>query len=117
MAEQDKASEWEQKWSQLVAKVWDDPALKKRLLADPATVLKENGLEMAPGLQVKMVENTPSVVHLILPAKPTSEELSEEELSSVAAGHCHGCRGCRGCGGCHHSRGCEGCRGCRRCDD
>jgi hypothetical protein len=116
--------DFEYEWSQLVAKAWDDPAFKQRLLADPAAVLKENGLKVPAGVQVKVVENTDKVVHLTLPAKPSPAELSEEELHRAAGGHCGGggcercrcggCERCRGCGGCERCRGCERC-GCERC--
>jgi hypothetical protein len=103
--------EWGKGWGKLIARAWADEGLKKRLLADPAQVLKENGLEVPPGVQVKVVEDTESLIHLTLPAKPTSGELSEEELSSAAGGYCHHC----GCG----DRPCQYCgdRPCRYCGD
>jgi hypothetical protein len=113
--------DFEQQWSQLVARAWSDPAFKAKLLADPAAVLKENGIALPAGVTVKVVENTDKVVHLMLPAKPPAEELSEEELHRVAAGHCHHCGGER-CGGerCGWERcGWERCgwERCRRCGD
>src|SRR5262245_37238721 len=72
-------------WSQIVAKAWADQAFRKRLLADPAGVLKEHGMQVPPGVQVRVVENTESIQHLVLP-KQQSEELSEAELEQVAAG-------------------------------
>jgi hypothetical protein len=101
--------DFEYEWSKLVAKAWDDPALKQRLLADPAGVLQEHGLSLPAGVQVKVVENTDQVVHLTLPAKPSPAELSLEELDRVAGGHCRGCGGCRQHGGCVRCR-CERCR-------
>src|SRR5437868_948491 len=41
MAEQ---LDFEDAWQQLVARAWSDPALKAKLLADPAGVLKAEGL-------------------------------------------------------------------------
>jgi hypothetical protein len=66
------SSDFEYQWSQLVARAWIDPIFKARLLADPAAVLKENGLEPPPGMQIQVVEDTDQVVHLPLP--PTPEE-------------------------------------------
>jgi hypothetical protein len=37
------------KWELLVADLWADPALKKRLLDDPAAVLKERGIAFPEG--------------------------------------------------------------------
>ena len=72
-------------WSQIVAKAWADPKFKQRLLASPAAVLKENGVDVPTGVAVKVVENSENLVHLTLPARPTGE-LSEKELEQVAGG-------------------------------
>src|SRR5262245_6999877 len=72
-------------WSQVVAKAWVDDAFKRRLLADPAAVLQEHGVAVPPGVQVKVVEDTDTVRHMTLPARPPGE-LSEEELARAAGG-------------------------------
>ena len=59
--------DFEYQWGRIVARAWGDPAFKARLLADPAGVLKDYGLLPPRGWQLKVVENTPKVVHLILP--------------------------------------------------
>src|SRR5690348_12605708 len=68
----------------LVARAWRDADFRRRLLADPAAALAEHGLEVPEGLRVRVVENTPTLVHLILPARPAGE-LSEEQLDQLAA--------------------------------
>ena len=82
-------------WRKVVAQAWADDSCRKRLLADPATVLKEAGLQLPPGVQIHIDENSNRGHHLhpALPAKPTGEELSEAELTRVAgagsgAAHC-----------------------------
>jgi hypothetical protein len=72
-------------WGQVVATAWQDEAFKRRLLADPAAVLKEHGIAVGLGVQVKVVENTDKVRYLTLPTRPAGE-LSEEALQRVAAG-------------------------------
>jgi hypothetical protein len=89
-------SDFEFQWGQMVARAWADPAFKAKLLADPVAVLKENGLAPPAGLQLKVVENTDKVLHLVLPVKPAPQELSEEELHRVAGGGGAGER-CRRC--------------------
>jgi hypothetical protein len=88
-------------WQQLVARAWSDPALKAKLLADPAAVLKAEGVGVPPGVTVKVVENTDQVVHLVLPLRPAPADLSEEELRAVTSGNCGvsncDCRGICGC--------------------
>ena len=105
----------DKQWSLIVAKAWADEDFKSRLLSNPKAVMREHGLEMAPEVQVKVLEDTDQVIHFTLPANP-SGELSEEELSPVAGtdSHSGGCRGC-GCGRCGCGRcgcGCGDCRGC-----
>ena len=73
-------------WAQLVAKAWVDDKLRERLVADPMTVMEENGLAVPPGMQVRIVQNTPGVIHLPLPPKPLPAELSEEDLSQAVVG-------------------------------
>jgi hypothetical protein len=86
-------------WDQIVAMAWTDEAFRKRLLADPATVLKEQGLEVPAGVQFKVVEDTEVLRHLTLPLKP-SDELAEEELARGVGGVAAGCGGQGGaCGG------------------
>jgi len=44
-------------WAGIVARAWADEKFKKRLLADPARVLKENGVQFS-GRTVVIVEDT-----------------------------------------------------------
>jgi hypothetical protein len=63
-----ESTNFEYQWSQLVARAWADPDFKARLLADPAAVLKEHGLEVPPGVEIKVVEDSAKVLHLPLPS-------------------------------------------------
>jgi hypothetical protein len=109
-----QAVDWDYQWSQITARAWSDDAFKKRLLADPAAALKEYGLGVPAGIQIKVLENTDKLLNLVLPIKPAPEELSEEELHRVAGGQGHRC-GCERCG-CERCS-CERCHrcGCERC--
>jgi len=108
-----QGSDWELKWELLVADAWADPALKKRLLENPTAVLKERGISVPEGVQVKVLEDSEKVEHFILPTRPVESELSEEELESVAGGHCRGCRCREFCRCREHCRCREACRRCR----
>ncbi len=50
----------------LVSKAWKDPSLKEKLLADPAGMLASNGVDVPPGVAVKIVEDTDNVKYLNL---------------------------------------------------
>src|SRR3954452_19395909 len=77
------------KMSQLLAKCWADEGFKQKVLADPATTLRAEGVELPANLSIKAVENTDKVFHLVIPAKPT--DLADEELKQVVGGACTCC--------------------------
>ena len=73
--------------ARLFAACWKDEALKARFLSDPKAVMKEHGLDVPEGIDVKVVENADDCVHSTLPAPPAGHgDLSEEELSNAAGG-------------------------------
>lgn len=71
---------------QVILKAWTDDDFKQRLLADPATVLQENGVQVQPGVGVKVLEDTDDVNYLVLPTKPANMEISD--FQSDDAGWC-----------------------------
>jgi hypothetical protein len=109
-----QTADWDFQWSQIVARAWADDAFKQRLLADPARILQEYDLAPPAGLRIEVHEDpeweppsTDEVLHLVLPARPSEEDLSEDDLCGVGGGPVAYCR-CGGCGGCR----CGGCGGC-----
>jgi len=74
------------KMGQLIAKCWADETFKKKVLSDPVSTLRAEGVELSAGVSYVMHENTEKVVHLVIPAKPT--DLSDEDLAHVAGGTC-----------------------------
>ncbi len=75
------------KMNTLIAACWKDDALKQRFLSDPHAVLAEHGMEVPEGMNVNVVENTDTTVHVTLPAAPKEHsELSDEELANAAGG-------------------------------
>lgn len=64
-----------------------DPALKAKLLANPAAVLAEHGIKIPAGMTVKVHENSASVFHLVLPNTASAAgNLSDDELAAAAGG-------------------------------
>ena len=76
------------KWAQLVAETWTDDKLKARLMQNPAAVMRERGISVPEGVDLKVVENTDTVTYLTLPAKPSGDvtELNMADLAGVAGG-------------------------------
>jgi hypothetical protein len=83
--EQAQTQAYAKQWGQLVARTWSDEAFKQRLLAAPAAVLAEQGIQFPPDVEVRVHENTDWVLHLTLPPPP-GDELSDEQLDAVAGG-------------------------------
>jgi hypothetical protein len=83
--DQAQMQDYAKQWGQLVARAWGDEAFKRRLLAEPAAALAEQGIRLPPGVEIRVHEDSPTAVHLTLPPAP-SEELSDEQLDAVAGG-------------------------------
>jgi hypothetical protein len=82
-----KYEENARKIEKIIAKAWMDEGFKQRLLSDPAASLKEEGVEIPRGVEVRIVEDTDTVQHLVLPMKPSSKELSDEQLVGVVGAY------------------------------
>jgi hypothetical protein len=73
--------------SKVIGRAWADPAYKAKLLQDPHAVLTEAGVKVPAGTRLKVVEDTATTTHFILPSPPAeADQLSEQELEKVAAG-------------------------------
>ena len=64
----------------VVAKAWIDDVFKYKLLSDPARVLKAEGVLIPQGVEVRILEDTDNVLHVVLPKKPSGQELSEAQF-------------------------------------
>jgi hypothetical protein len=56
-------------WEAIIDKALSDPAFKQRLLAEPAKILAEEGVEIPPGITVKVVEPSDKEILLVLPKR------------------------------------------------
>jgi hypothetical protein len=66
----------------VVNKAWIDDAFKTKLLSDPASILRAEGVRIPEGVEVRIVEDTDSVHHVVLPMKPPSQELLEDQFKA-----------------------------------
>jgi hypothetical protein len=78
MAHDQQRQEQAQRYGRVVAKAWQDEAFKQRLLSDPKAVLAEHGIEVPAWHEVRVVENTERVTHLVLPRALSDEQLDQE---------------------------------------
>jgi hypothetical protein len=75
----------ERRWGQIVARAWDDDAFRRRLLAEPACVLREEGIDVPPGTAVRVIEGESAdageeEVCFWLPPGPDGEDVVEDDL-------------------------------------
>jgi hypothetical protein len=71
-------------YAKAVARAWKDPAFKRELLADPASVLAGMGIAVPTDKTVIVIENTDEAINLVLPAPPPQTGLSEADLERAA---------------------------------
>ncbi len=77
------------KQNEFIAKTLKDAKLKADLLKSPnETIEKTAGVKIPSGMTVKVLEDTATLVHLVLPMTVKAEkgELSDKDLAAVSGG-------------------------------
>lgn len=73
----------------IIAKAWDDSKFKRLLVEKPReTLFKEFGFVFPAGINVRVVEETPSETYFVIPSQPrdrVSDDVSDKELDTVAS--------------------------------
>jgi phosphoserine aminotransferase len=64
--------------AEVVSKAIQDAAFRKKLIANPKKVLADAGATLDPKLTIKVVESTPSVCYVVLPAKEYMAALKDQ---------------------------------------
>lgn len=75
----------------LIQKSVEDEGLRQRLLGDPkGTVERELGAKLPEGVEIRIIEETPETIYLVLPPKAAASqeggELTDRDLEAVAGG-------------------------------
>ncbi len=73
-------------YAAVMAQAVSDPTFRVRLMADPVTTMQAAGMTVPDGVTVKVIQNTDTLVHLVLPAAGT-HELTDQELDAVVGGN------------------------------
>ena len=74
-----------EKVEEYFARTRNDPEFRARLRAEPGAALAECGLSVAPGVELKLVEDTDDVFHFVLPPE-LNAQLSDSSLEAVSGG-------------------------------
>lgn len=71
----------------LIKRALQDEGFARELRADPKAAIEGEVGKLPEGIEIKLVEETPNTLYLVLPARPSpGAELSDEELEQVAGG-------------------------------
>ncbi len=76
-----KRREMEEK---LIDRAWQDAAFKQELLSNPKATLEKEGIKLPANIEVRVVEENPTTLYLVIPINPNSKELSDAQLSRQA---------------------------------
>jgi len=80
-------TEWRNAMAEPFSAFWKGDALKARFMCPPEAVLAQYGMGVPASMDVILVENSDSCVHITMPAAPaTAMELSDEELRNAPVG-------------------------------
>jgi hypothetical protein len=70
------------KMGKVIARAWSDDTYRSRLVSAPHEVLAEAGIDVPAGAKIKVVQDTPESIHVVLPSKPAG--MSEEKIGEGA---------------------------------
>ena len=77
--------EFQEKYGKFMSRVQGDPELRARVFAAPTDVLKEQGLDVPREVEIRVVEDSAEVWHVILPPSPNAA-LTDASMEAVAGG-------------------------------
>jgi len=88
----------------IIAKAWRDSEFKRLLVEKPQeTLFREFGFALPEGINIKVVEETPSDTYFVIPPQPwdrMNDDVSNKELeavSSMALSNTNVMSGCKCC--------------------
>ena len=80
---------------QIIARALKDPQFRDALIAHPRGALESMGVQLPEGIQVKVLQQEPNTLYLVVPRRPaaldTEAELTEAELGYLVGGGTTGC--------------------------
>lgn len=92
MAIQTDTPTWTEVQARLLTRAAHDDAFRQQLLADPKAMIEAEmsaevtGFKVPDAIEIHVVEETPTSYYLVLPARETDGDLSDEELAGVSGG-------------------------------
>jgi hypothetical protein len=75
----------------LIARVWDDPALRVELIENPGKILGQAGVKVGPNRRVVVHEDTEATINIVIPQRPAGSNFTDDYLRTVGHGMLAGC--------------------------
>jgi len=76
--------------AKILQECWENDAAKAAFINDPKAVLAAHGMDVPEEMDIKVVENSNSLTHIVLPANPSDEvkamDLDDSELAAAVGG-------------------------------
>jgi hypothetical protein len=71
--------------SKVIARAWQDPAFKQKLVSNPTAALADEGIQVPAGHTVTVHQNSANETHIVLPATPASG-IAQNSAAPASAG-------------------------------
>jgi hypothetical protein len=69
--------------AEVIARSWREPAYREQLKKNPKQTLQQAGMTIAPDMEGVILENTPTVIHAVLPPKSDMERFASRLPKAV----------------------------------
>lgn len=69
---------------QVLARSAGDGHFRQKLLDDPAAILGAAGIDTPQGVKLVVVQDSDTVLHIVIPGAPVDAELSDAQLGNLA---------------------------------
>lgn len=89
----DKNVDQERAYANVIARVTVDPEFRAALIANPAQVMKAEGVEFPEGVEIEVLEATASKRYIVIPDKSV---MGDELLNAAAGGGTASTMACAG---------------------
>jgi hypothetical protein len=70
--------------AEVIARVWREPAYRDQLKKNPKQTLQQAGMSIAADMEVVILENTPTVLHAVLPPRAEMERFASRLPRAVS---------------------------------
>ena len=71
-------------YAELIAKIWSDSEFKARFKKDPKAAMKELGINAVKGIEIEVLESSPTKSYFVIPPEP-DVEIKDLDLTAYSS--------------------------------